>query len=501
MIAGSILGYLALFFILKYMSEGDYGLIGFGMAYVGLFAFISDFGFNAAHVKRVSEGEDLEKCVGTFFVIKLVITGIMAGCVLFSIFFWKFVMGRGFKSPEHEEIIYPFILYYVILSLSAVPLGTFSARRETAKQQLPGLMEPMTRAPLSILIAVGAFGVMALAGAYVIGVLAILISAIILFRGYPFGKFDSKIFKRYFKFAIPLALSSSIVIISANIDKVMLQLFWDERFVEIYFSVQGLTKFLILMGMAVTMLLFPTLSEHHGKEDWSEIRRLTRAAERYISLVVIPCAVLFIVFAKPILRIFRADLAENAYTTLQIMSIYSLIFCFYMIFLNQIMAVDKPRLGAKIGISMAVINICLNTIFIPKDIESLGIKLLGMGPEGAAIATAISAACGLIMAKIFTRKLTGTKWNPRILLHIGGGLVMGGILYYLSSEIVTIWRWYEIAGACFLGIGIYSGFLALIGEFTKKDFKLFLDIINPKGMKQYVVSELREKNKWKKKEK
>ncbi len=66
MIAGSILGYLALFFILRYMGPGDYGIIGFGIAFVGMFAFISDLGFNFAHVKRISEGRDLEECIGTF---------------------------------------------------------------------------------------------------------------------------------------------------------------------------------------------------------------------------------------------------------------------------------------------------------------------------------------------------------------------------------------------------------------------------------------------------
>jgi len=494
LVAGTILGYVALFMILKFMDKGDYGVIGFGMAYVGLFWFISDIGFNSAHVKRISEGRDLEKCLGTFFVIKLVLTAIMVASVLISIFIWKFVIGRGFETPEHEWIIYLFILYYVILSLSAIPIATFSARKETAKQQLPGLLEPITRAPLAIIVAVSSLGILALAGSYVIGVAALLIMAIILFRGYPLGKFDSKMFKLYFTFAIPIAISSSIVVISGNVDKVMIQLFWGKEFVEYYFSVQRLSTFLILVATAVTILLFPTLSEHHGKEDYKQIRRLTTTAERYVSLVVIPCAVLLIVFSKPILQILRYDIAENASTTLQIMAIYSSIFCFYMIFLNQIMAIDKPRLGAKIGVSMASINILLNIIFIPKDIRSIGINLLGMGAEGAALATAISAAFGLVMCKIYTRRLTGTKWNPRILLHICAGIIMGGVLYYLSG-IITIIRWYEIGAACLLGIGIYLAILWLLREFKKKDLMLFLDILNPKGMTRYISSELKNNEK------
>jgi O-antigen/teichoic acid export membrane protein len=494
MIAGSVLGYLALWFVLRNMTPVEYGTVASGMAYVGLFAFITDLGFNAAHVKMISEGRDLEKCVGTFFVIKIVLTGIMTGCVLISIFLWKFVVGKGFETPELESVIYLFILYYFILGMSAVPLATFAARRETAKQQLPGLLEPVTRAPLAIIIALGSLGTIALAGSYVIGVFALLIVAIILFRSYPFGKFDSELLRRYFSFAIPLAMSSGIVMISANIDKAMLQLFWGSRFVGYYFGVQRVTMFLILMSTAVTMLLFPTLSEHHGKNEYGHIRRLTTAAERYVSLVVMPSAILLIVFSRPILNIFSAEIAENAASVLQIMAIYSLVFCFYAIFLNQIMGVDEPKLGAKVGISMALINISLNMILIPKDIRALGINLFGMGAEGAALATAISAACGLIMVKVITRRLTGTKWNPRILLHLGAGIVMGSVLYYLNI-IVTIDRWYEVGGACLLGMGIYFAILWLLREFKKKDLMLFLDILNPKGMTSYISSELRNNEK------
>ncbi len=494
MVVGSILGYIALFFILRYMGPEDYGIIGFGIAFVGLFSFISDLGFNRAHIKRISEGRELDKCIGTFFVIKLMLIAIMVGFVLFSIFLWKIVLGRGFETLEHERIIYLFILYYAILSLSSVPLATFSARRETAKQTLPALSEIMTRVPLTIIIALGALGVFALAGSYVIGVAALLITAIILFRGFPFGRFDPKIFRSYFKFAIPISIASSISLISVNVDKVMLQLFWSASVVGYYFGVQRVIIFIISISTAVTVLLFPTLSRYHGKKEHGDIRRLTRAAERYVSLVVMPLAFLLIVFSRPILNLFSGDIADNASTVLQIMAVYAVIFCFYAVFINQILAVDRPGLGAKIGITIALINITLNTILIPKDIRSIGINLFGMGAEGAALATTISATFGLIISKFYARRLTGTKWNPRILLHLLAALVMGCVLYYMKSVIV-IKSVFVVGGACLLGMGIYIAVLWLLKEFTKDDLKLLLNILNPKEMKQYVVSELREKKK------
>jgi O-antigen/teichoic acid export membrane protein len=494
-LVGSVLGYVALYFILQpqYMGAEQYGVIGFGIAYVGMFAFITDFGFNTTHIKRVSEGQDLGKCIGTFFIIKMVLIALMTGTVLVSIAIWKYVLGRGFQSPEHESVIYVFILYYALVSIATIPIGTFAARRETAKQQISSLLDPLIRVPLAIIIAINSLGVFALAGSYVIGIVGLLIASLFLFRKYPFGKFDSKIFRSYIKFALPISVSSTIGIISLNIDKVMIQLFWNSTLVGYYFGVQKLTGFIVVMSVSVTALLFPTLSAHHGKNEYKEIRNLTKVAERYVSLIVVPCVALIIVFSKPILNIISSDIADGAYTIFRLLAIYSLLLCFYKIFSHQIFAIDQPKLIAKIGVSMAGLNIALNLLLIPKDIRSLGINLFGMGAEGAALASAISIGYGLVMTKIYTRKLTGTKWNPRILLHLLAAVVMGIILFYIS-DIISINRWYELGMAGLLGFGIYFGLLWILRELKKEDLNLFLDIINPRGMKRYVVSELRGKN-------
>jgi O-antigen/teichoic acid export membrane protein len=492
LIIGSVLGYVALFFILKYMGADDYGIIGFGMAYVGMFAFITDFGFNTTHIKRVSEGQDLGKCVGTFLVIKIVLIVIMSAIVLGTIMIWKYGLGRGFESQDHENVIYLFILYHALLSIAAVPIGTFAARRETAKQQLASLLDPLIRVPLAIIIAVYSFGVFALAWSYLLGVVGLLVASVILFRKYPIGKFDPKVFRNYLSFALPISVSSTIGIISLNIDKVMIQLFWDSTSVGYYFGVQKLTGFIVFVSIAVTTLLFPTLSRHHGKNEYSEIRKLTNSAERYVSLVIVPCTTLIMVFSGPILNLFSGDMANNAKDILRIMAIYSLLLSFAKIFSQQIVAIDKPGLMAKIGVSIAVINIILNLLLIPKDIQSLGINLFGLGAEGAAIASTISMGIGLILIKIYTKKLTDTKWNPRILLHFGSAVIMAIVLLTIDM-MISIERWYEIGFACILGFGIYIGLLWVLRELKRSDLDLFFDIVNPKGMGRYIISELRGK--------
>lgn len=74
-----VLGYLILFAVAR--SWGSFaptalGIVSFGTAFVGMFSIISDLGFGNAHIKRVSEGQDLGRCLGTFAAIKLMLTGL-----------------------------------------------------------------------------------------------------------------------------------------------------------------------------------------------------------------------------------------------------------------------------------------------------------------------------------------------------------------------------------------------------------------------------------------
>ena len=68
------------------MGAGALGEFSYAMSLVGGFTFIAFFGFRMAHVKRISEGLDLGKCIGTFFTIRVFLVSIMI--LVFALFYW-----------------------------------------------------------------------------------------------------------------------------------------------------------------------------------------------------------------------------------------------------------------------------------------------------------------------------------------------------------------------------------------------------------------------------
>jgi O-antigen/teichoic acid export membrane protein len=112
-VIGAILGSVSLLAIARFMGPHGLGMVGFGLGMVGTFSFIADLGFSAAHVKRVSEGKPLARCMGLFIWIKLVLAIALVVTVVGAMLVWKYILGRGLESVEHEYMVYIMLIYYV----------------------------------------------------------------------------------------------------------------------------------------------------------------------------------------------------------------------------------------------------------------------------------------------------------------------------------------------------------------------------------------------------
>jgi len=495
------------------------GIIGFAMAFLAIFNIVADLGFSQAHIKRISEGKDLGTCIGTYAAIKLILTSLMVTVVFIAIFIWKSFFHGGFTDATTESVITVFVIYYIFLNLAQIATFTFQGRRKIAKRQVAGIFENIVKAPLIILVALAGVSIVgvasispafnwpgflqplqrfithhavgSLAMTYVFGVMATFFVGMWLLRKYPLKKPSFNLFKSYFSFALPVMLLSVISVISVNIDKIMIGYFWTSVEVGYYFTVQQILQIILIFSAAVSIVLFPTLSEYHSSKNFEKIKETTHLAERYISMVTIPPIVLVIVFANPVIDIMLSSAFLPAASVLITLSIFALISGLRIPYSSLISGINRPGIAAKIGFAICVTNISLNYLFIPKQglLSSFGIN----GPTGAAIATVLSSLVGFFGLRIAAKKLTGIKLlqshTPR---HIIAGLIMAGMLYYIGSLIPLV-RWYHLLVFAGVGLGIYLGMLFVLKEFKKQDLMFFLDMLRLKKMIGYVKSELKEK--------
>ncbi|MBN1762911.1 MAG: flippase [Methanomicrobia archaeon] len=480
-----LLAYVALKFIAVYMEPWEYGVVGFSYGFVALFSIIGQLGFDHAHIKRVSEGKDLGTCVGTFAAIKLSLASLMVCVVIGSVATWKYILGRGFETPVHEIAIYIMLAHFVLHTVTQIFVSTFNARREIAKSQLPNFSFTLARVVATLFVAYYGFGALALVSTYLLGEIFHLLLALVFFRDYPLKKPTWEYFRGYFTFALPMALVSTSYIIMTSVDKVFIQFFWGATQVGEYFAVFNFSRVIILFVSAVGLLLFPTISEYHARNNGKEIEKLVLKSERYLSMIVFPIIIIIIALAEPIIHILISDEYMPALSVLHILPLFVLLESLAYPYVSKLQGMNMPWIVRDRYLIMVICNVFLNLLLIPKEIG-------GLGAQGAAIATVVAYAVGFIYIRVMAWKNTHILGYSRIILHALAATMMGIILVYINQTI-HIQRWYELLIIILCGFAIYLGILLMIREFKREDFDFFVDTLNLKEMIRYIKEDLSKK--------
>jgi len=518
-----IIGWIGLIVLAKLwggFAPEAIGSVAFAMSFVAMFSVLSDLGFSKAHVKRISEGKDTGECISVLVVTKIFLSIIMVASILIFIFVFENFYGGTISDATTKLVIYIIIVYHIVLSFRGVAVSTFNGTKEIAKRQIVMIFENITKVPLMIIVAlmgvssvsytilspvqwpqfiepiktyISQYVFESLAITYVLGIFSSFVVGILFLRKYSLKRPSFKMFKSYFVFALPIMMLSIVGTISLNIDKIMIGYFWTSVEVGYYFTVQQISGIILIVSGAIGVLLFPAFSEYHIKNNFDNIRKIAYKAERYISMVTVPFVVVVIIFAKPIIEVMLSSSFIPAYSTLMILSIYSYVVSIYTVYSSLILGINKPSVSAKIGISMFLVNIVLNYLFIPR-MGMLSIFNI-YGPSGASVATLLSIIFGYCYLRVITKKYMKIKmFNIFTVSHVFSGVITAIVLYYTSILFESIY-FYQLICFSIFGFVLYASILYLIKELKRDDFHFFFDLFNPKKMVKYMSSELKNKPK------
>ena len=496
------IGWIALIILAKLwgnVAPEVLGTIGFAMAFVSLFTFVSDFGFSQAHVKRVSEGNNIGICIGTYMSVKLVLTLLMAIVIGLFLFVGN-IFGITFYDATSTTVVLLFVYYFIFITLAQISISTFQATKEIVKRQLIVITENIVKVPLFIVVVLLGSNIVYykvmpegpiefLAMTYVAGAFAMACIGFYFLRTYPIKRPTKEMFKSYVTFALPVMLLSVITVLSINIDKLMIGYFWTSVEVGYYFTVQQILQIVLIFPTAIGLVLFPTISGYYAKNKMQNIKDTIHLAIRYISMVMLPIVILVIIFAKPIISIMLTDIFLPATTILVILAMLAFVTAMGVSLSSLIVGINKPKQLAKIGIVMCTVNLILNVSFIPSNglLTPYGIN----GALGAAVATLISGIIGFVGLCYVAKKLTGIKiLHKYVFYHIISGSVMG-FFFFMARHNMVVVGCIELIVYVLFGLLIYFGWLIMFKEFTKEDFEFFKDLIHPKAMLRYIGGEFK----------
>lgn len=487
-LAINLFNMIALIFVTRWMGYEAVGMLAFSMSFCALFNIFGDLGFGLTHAKKIGEGHDPALCYGTLIAIKLYLTVFMALVIVSYLTIQKFIFGYKFESQELEIMVFLIIIQHLILNIAMIYNNIFSANLEIAKGQTPRVIMRFSTMIMKIFIVIFGLSVIFLAGAELIGTIIYLSIFIIFFKGYPVKRPTKAMMKQYAVFAFPITFIGWVAILAINMDKVMLGYFFGTEEVGIYTVPQRITEAMLILSTTIAGFYFRVFAELHEKKQFKKIQILSNKAEKYISTFILPPIIIIMIFAAPILTTIFGDDSGPSVPLIRIMVITVFIQATMNPYNIQIIAAGKLKLSLKLSVLTLVMNIILNVVFIPKSL--FGVPFLGMGAQGAAYATLISLSMRSLLARIYAFRLTQSKPNRRVALHIMSAIITTGIVYCIYHAFE--YHWILLIIYSLMIITIYLFIMRVVGEFTNNDIEFFLNATHPGKMKAYIVEEIKE---------
>ena len=486
-IFNAILGFITISVVSKYMGPEPIGIIASILAFISLFDIFGDFGFGLAHQKRISEGRDLGKCIGTYASVNIVLSVLIIIIIMGVFITNKYVSDTPYIVKENETIFYILLTSSFISKILKVISVTFTARLEVAKEVIIQFATKLALSVAKTSVAIIGLGVVYLALANLFSVIIAVFFSIVLFWKYPFSFPSISLFRSYAKFALPVAFIGAAQLY-INLDKVFIAKFVGVEEVAFYTTAFGIVNFFYLFGSTFINILLPTFSKMNSEGNTNAISNIAIKAERYLSIILSPMIIFVAVFSTPITMLVLGSQFKSSALIMSILVINALVLNLSRPYSIQTLGTDKLKSALTYQVIIAVVNILLNLILIPKQL--FGIPLFGLGGMGAAIALLLANLIGMSLFRLKAIKISGRGINPKILIHILSAFSVFGILYYFFNIMINNNVIYLLIAAI-IGEVLYILILILVGELNKQDMKFFLNVVNIKKMKNYIAGEIK----------
>ena len=270
------------------------------------------------------------------------------------------------------------------------------------------------------------------------------------------------------KYSLPLALTTFIVMLFQWADTFMIGYFKTASDVGIYNAALPTAKLLYMVPYALTALLLPVISELIAKKDLSSLKTTYQTTTKWIFVMNISIATLFILFSQNILKLlFGAEYIGGAFS-LVILSIGYFVFYLALTSESILLSLEKTKLLFYVSFFGSLLNIILNLILIPR-----------YGINGAAIATSISvvliALLWLIRSYKFV-KIMPFRWSYfKILFSV---IVSALLVKYLLVKTFDVNNNYILIGGFILFLIVYLVLLIVTRSLEEQDIRILKNIKN-----------------------
>ena len=457
-ILSSVLCFLYMIRIARYLGPNGFGVLCFSLAFTRIFGIFTDFGLHLLTVREVSRNIlSSDKYLRNLSGIKIIL-----GVVVFAVM--SVVINILDYPTQTVYVIYCIGISVIINSFSQMFCSIFQAEQrmelDSAGKIFNGLLMficIVVAIKLGLGVVAFAFLFMAVSVfVFVYHVVALRIAFKRVFRKWIDGgvvEFDWRFWKGLIREAISFGLAVCFVTIFYWIDSVMLYLIKGDNAVGWYNAAYRLVLVLLLIPGSFISAIYPAMSVFF-KSEKDTIRVFFERSLKYLLIIGVPLGIGTLLLAKRFIILFYTQDYLNSVTALQI-----LVWSSVLIFLSQPIGnlfncLNRQIITTYITGFCVVLNVLLNLILIPRY------SLIG-----ASIATVATELFSLVVMYVFCVRIgygfSGVRNYLTLVKILLSGLIMGILILWLKDMNLFV--------LVTLAVIIYYAATYILGVFDKED--------------------------------
>lgn len=490
--SASLLGMLIAILVARRLGPDALGAIGYGTGLVGLAMAALLPGFGQAHLKRLSEGLDAGRCLGTMIAAQSAL--ILALVPPFAI---AWAVGAFGPDAEVRRVFALLLAAQMASRFADAHLAVFLAREWVVQHAAIVIGVRVVRLLVTVLVLAWAPNVTAVAATFAIdGVLgtATAAAALRLRHGIRLRAPTRASVQSYWTFARPLLVTTPLALFQDSIDRVVVGRFGGLAAAGHYHVARALWEALASVMAAPAMFLFTRLSAiyaQRGRDVADEARSFFFGGLDKLLFISVPLALGFWALGEWFIRLLYGAAFAPAAPALRVLILATLVANVVNPYTLLLFARDEVARFVPVNVLRVVVYVAALLVLVPETPIAGGIGGWIGGATGAAVCRLFLILFPAWVYFRWTRDLLAIPLYPRVWLYaaaFGAAVVAERTLVGIGAAvdagpIVTI---LAAAGA---SLAIYGGAIALAHPEAGAHFSYALSMVSPGGLRNSVRGE------------
>jgi len=261
------------------------------------------------------------------------------------------------------------------------------------------------------------------------------------------------------KEAAPLLMAGYLTLLYYRIDVFMLAKMDGFDSVGKYSAATKISEALTVIATGLMTSLFPVISQA-WKQNRDEFERFVGRAFEILLAIGLPLALGGIAVSNDLIRVLFGGQFEGSGTTLMILLWFTCAGFISIVLVNILIACGKQMVDTWISFGLVAANIMMNAVLIPH-----------FSYNGAALATVLVEAFGVLMMALYIRHKEVLQWMP--ILKRLSRVILANVAFAVCLVIMKV-LYLHWAVLIAVGMALYAGLVIVFRIFTVADFCYYL---------------------------